>query len=66
MIWHVAWVLQVTAVNPWLNYSMPFHRVREWGLHKRVFDLLDERSLSVGEVRETSCVPCVLSSLWHR
>ena len=34
---------EVCGPNPWLNYALPLHRAREWGLHKRVFDLLDEK-----------------------
>jgi hypothetical protein len=43
---------EVTAVNPWLNYSMPLHRAREWGMPKKAFDLLDERLLTAQEMRE--------------
>ena len=43
---------EVTAVNPWLNYSMPLHRAREWGMPKKAFDLLDERLLTGTEMRE--------------
>lgn len=43
---------EVYAVNPWINYCMPIHRCREWGLHRKVFDLLDERKLTSGEMRD--------------
>jgi hypothetical protein len=43
---------EVIAFNPWLNYSIPLHRAREWGMHKKAFDLLDERLLTSGEMRE--------------
>lgn len=41
---------EVCGPNPWLNYALPLHRAREWGLHKRVFDLLDEKALSADEL----------------
>lgn len=38
--------------NPWINYSLPIHRMRELGFQHRIFDLLDERKLTLSEVRE--------------
>merc|ERR1719437_106134 len=38
--------------NPWLNYTLPLHRCRELGYYHRLFDLLDERLLTKGELRE--------------
>jgi hypothetical protein len=29
--------------NPWLTYSLPLHRIREWGAPGKLFDLIDER-----------------------
>ena len=43
---------EVYKFNPWLNYALPLHRLREMGYHDRVFDLLDERRLSVDELGE--------------
>jgi len=43
---------EVYKVNPWLNYSLPLHRMREMGFQNRLFDLLDERKLTKGELRE--------------
>eukprot|EP00814_Leptocylindrus_danicus_P013929 CAMPEP_0116006462 /NCGR_PEP_ID=MMETSP0321-20121206/1742_1 /TAXON_ID=163516 /ORGANISM="Leptocylindrus danicus var. danicus, Strain B650" /LENGTH=401 /DNA_ID=CAMNT_0003475019 /DNA_START=632 /DNA_END=1834 /DNA_ORIENTATION=+ len=43
---------EVFEFNPWLNYSLPIHRIRELGFHDRVFDLIDERKLTKNEVRE--------------
>mmetsp|Transcript_19296 Transcript_19296/g.27147 ORF Transcript_19296/g.27147 Transcript_19296/m.27147 type:complete len:383 (+) Transcript_19296:114-1262(+) len=37
--------------NKWLNYTLPLHRLREMGFHDRVFDLLDERTLTSEELR---------------
>jgi hypothetical protein len=42
---------EVYAVNPWLTYGLPLHRMREMGFHHPLFDLLDERKLSRDEVR---------------
>ena len=44
--------LEVTGENPWLNYALPLHRLREMGYHDRVFDMLDERPLTKTEIRD--------------
>eukprot|EP00538_Stauroneis_constricta_P008938 CAMPEP_0119545810 /NCGR_PEP_ID=MMETSP1352-20130426/457_1 /TAXON_ID=265584 /ORGANISM="Stauroneis constricta, Strain CCMP1120" /LENGTH=389 /DNA_ID=CAMNT_0007590413 /DNA_START=120 /DNA_END=1289 /DNA_ORIENTATION=- len=38
--------------NKWLNYTLPLHRMREMGLHHRLFDLLDEREFTLDELRD--------------
>jgi Mg-chelatase subunit ChlD len=43
---------EVHAFNGWLNYALPLHRMREMGFHHRLMDLLDERPLSVDELRD--------------
>lgn len=43
---------EVYQHNPWLNYALPLHRCREMGYHDRLFDMLDERRLTKGEVRD--------------
>lgn len=43
---------EVYEFNSWLNYGLPIHRLREFGFHERVFDLIDERRLTKGELRE--------------
>jgi len=43
---------EVYEHNPWLNYSLPIQRMREMGFHNRLFDLLDERKFTLGEVRD--------------
>ena len=43
---------EVQKFNPWLNYTLCIHRMREMGLHNRIFDLLDERPLTLGECGE--------------
>jgi hypothetical protein len=43
---------EVHEHNPWLNYALPLHRLREMGYHDRLFDLLDERCLTTDELRE--------------
>uniref|UniRef100_A0A7S2IDX7 VWFA domain-containing protein n=1 Tax=Helicotheca tamesis TaxID=374047 RepID=A0A7S2IDX7_9STRA len=43
---------EVYEHNPWLNYGLPLHRIRELGFNDRVFDLIDERPLTKGEVRQ--------------
>ena len=43
---------EMYTMNPWMNYSLPIHRMRELGFQHRIFDLLDERKLSISELRE--------------
>jgi len=43
---------EVWEHNPWLNYALPVHRLRELGYHDRLFDLLDERPFTKSELRE--------------
>jgi Mg-chelatase subunit ChlD len=43
---------EVYEYNKWLNYALPIHRIREMGFHHRLFDLLDERKLTLDELRE--------------
>ena len=43
---------EVHEHNPWINYGLPLHRMREMGVHHRLFDLLDERPLSKDELRD--------------
>ena len=43
---------EVQSQNPWLNYALPMHRCRELGYHDRLFDLIDERPLTKGELRD--------------
>lgn len=41
---------QVHQLNPWLTYGLPLHRCREAGFRHKIFDLLDERKLTLDEV----------------
>lgn len=43
---------EVYQHNKWLNYSLALHRCRELGYHDRLFDLIDERPLTKGELRD--------------
>jgi len=42
---------EVHEHTPWLCYGLPIHRVREWGVRNKIFDLIDERALSPAEAR---------------
>jgi len=44
--------IEVYKNNNWLTYSLQLHRFREMGCHIRLCDLLDERRLSLGEIRD--------------
>jgi hypothetical protein len=43
---------EIHKVNPWLNYVLALHRMREMGLQNRIIDFLDERLLALYEVRD--------------
>jgi hypothetical protein len=43
---------EVYEQNKWLNYALPLHRIREMGFSHRLFDLLDERPLTLDEVKQ--------------
>jgi len=43
---------EVYRHNPWLNYSLPLHRIRESGYRHQLLDLIDERPLTMGELKE--------------
>ena len=44
--------LEVTSVNPWLVYGDPLHKAREFGIHHKLFDLIDETTFSPGQIKE--------------
>jgi len=46
---------EVYRQNPWITYALPLHRCRELGYHDRLFDLIDERPLTMGEARLFCC-----------
>lgn len=41
---------EIEAVNHWLNYGLPLHRMREWGVHIRELDMMDEQLLSSNQM----------------
>jgi len=43
---------EVHEHNPWLNYALPLHRLREMGYQHRIFDMMDERPFTHEELRE--------------
>jgi len=43
---------EVYKVNPWINYTLTLHRAREMGFKNKLFDLIDERPLTLDEVGE--------------
>eukprot|EP00588_Corethron_pennatum_P017851 CAMPEP_0194306196 /NCGR_PEP_ID=MMETSP0171-20130528/3430_1 /TAXON_ID=218684 /ORGANISM="Corethron pennatum, Strain L29A3" /LENGTH=384 /DNA_ID=CAMNT_0039057929 /DNA_START=97 /DNA_END=1248 /DNA_ORIENTATION=- len=38
--------------NKWLNYGLPLHRCRELGFDNRLFELMNERALTKGEIQQ--------------
>lgn len=47
---YMAEAAEVHAENPWLNYGLPLHRMRECGYYNPLLDHIDERKLEVDEV----------------
>jgi hypothetical protein len=43
---------EVYENNPWINYALPLHRMREMGFHDRLFDLIDQSKLSRSDIRD--------------
>lgn len=43
---------QVVERNPWLNYALPLHQIREFGISIKVFDKIDEKALTPEEIVE--------------
>ena len=41
---------EVYRQNPWLNYGLPLHRMREMGCNERLVDLIDARPLTKAEI----------------
>ena len=41
---------EVNKQNPFLTYGMPLHRLREWGCTNKIFDTIDEATLSLSEI----------------
>lgn len=48
--------VEIRELNPWLSYAEPMQRLREFGVHLREIDLLDEAVLSLDQVRQISIV----------
>lgn len=47
---YISEAMEVNTHNKWLTYGMPLHRCRELGYHDPLFDLIDERALTTGEL----------------
>jgi hypothetical protein len=47
---------EVTSNNNWLTYGEPLHRLREWGIHLKEMDLLDEGALSKEQMKAVVCM----------
>ena len=42
---------EIMAVNNWIVYGEPLHKLREWGIHFKELDLLDEASLTSDQMK---------------
>lgn len=47
---------EVHRLNPWLTYGEPLHRMREFGVHTKEVDFLDERHCDQEQVRLISAL----------
>lgn len=63
---HAAEAGEVHEQNPWLNYALILHRMREMGQDHRMFDLLDERPFDRLEVHDFVCVTLFGTTSDHR
>ena len=43
---------EIRAVNPWLTYGQPLHLAREFGLHDKLYDILDEQPLLASQAKQ--------------
>lgn len=43
---------EVNAVNPWIAYGLPLHRLREWGSPCKLLDMLDEVAFTADQTQE--------------
>lgn len=63
---HAAEAREVHRYNPWLNYALILHRMREMGQEDRIFDMLDERPLDRTEIYDFICRILFGTTLDHR
>lgn len=47
---------EIKSVNPWFTYAEPIHRLREFGIIIKEIDLLDERKLSLDQIRNFAAI----------
>lgn len=47
---------EVMSHNPWVNYCLPIHRIRENGCRVKVFDHLDEKPLTKSEMTDAMSI----------
>jgi hypothetical protein len=43
---------EISRINPWITYSQQLHLAREFGMHNRIFDLLEEKPMTPTQVKE--------------
>jgi len=48
---YISEAAEVFAANPWVTYGLQLHRMREFGLPSKEFDILDSSQLSPGQMR---------------
>jgi len=48
--------MEIKKLNPWLTYGEPLHRIREFGVHIKELDLLDEQECQIAQVRQIAAV----------
>jgi hypothetical protein len=43
---------EINKLNKCITYGYPMHQIREFGIHNKVFDLLDERKLDINQLSQ--------------
>jgi len=44
--------LEIYKHNPWMDYILPIHRLRDMIYYDHLFDLIDKRPLTKSELRD--------------
>jgi hypothetical protein len=47
---------EIYAVNPWVTYAEPLHRLREFGVRLKALDLIDEATLSPEQMMQVCSI----------
>lgn len=48
--------VEIKRKNPWLTYGEPLQRIREFGVHIKEIDLLDEQACEIAQIRQICAI----------